>query len=121
MGGWTPLENSLVNLVFNMASGLPYTPRVGSRPAEPNSARRPTSLQLDGTFRKDFVFGKDTRFAIYARVINLFDRLNALSVFSATGRADLPDRSASGTTTLFNRPYFYGPRRAIDIGFRLSF
>ena len=121
LGGWTPLENSLVNLVFNMASGLPYTPRVGSREAEPNSARKPTSLQLDGMFRKDFVFGKDTRFSIYARVINLFDRLNALSVFSATGSADLPDRGAAGTTTLFNRPYFYGPRRAIDIGFRLSF
>jgi len=119
--GWTPLENSLVNLVFNMASGLPYTPVVGSKEVALNSARKPTSYQLDGTFRKDFVFGTDTRISIFARVINLFDRLNVLSVFSATGKPNLPDKTASGTSTLFDRPYYYGQRRTIDLGVRLSF
>ena len=119
--GRKPFSNSLVNLIYNVASGLPYTPVVGSRPADPNSARRPTTFQLDGTFRKDFKFGSNNRISVFARVINIFDRLNVLTVFSATGKPDLPQKGLPGTSTFYNRPHYYGARRTIDLGVRLSF
>lgn len=119
--GRKPFSNSLVNLIYNVASGLPYTPVVGSRPADPNSARRPMTFQLDGTFRKDFKFGNNNRFSVFARIINIMDRLNPLTVYSATGKPDLPQKGSPGTSTFFNRPHYYGARRTIDLGVRLSF
>jgi hypothetical protein len=66
---------------------------------------------------------KGIRFGIFARVFNLLDRENPLTVYAETGTPTDPGPSASTTqtSTYFNRPYYFGPRRTIDLGLRLYF
>lgn len=98
------LENTGLNLITNIYSGNPYTSQTGvtgDALIQPNSSgitgtvngsRLPwqyrLDLQLDRTFGIDF--GKDgkkksTYLQVYLRVTNLFNTMNVLGVYRATG------------------------------------
>lgn len=98
------LENTGLNLITNIYSGSPYTSQTGvtgDALITPNAAgisgtvngsRLPwqyrLDLQLDRTFGIDF--GKDgkkksTYLNVYLRVTNLFNTMNVLGVYRATG------------------------------------
>lgn len=121
--GLKPLSNFTSNLVLRVASGYPYTPSTGAQAAEPNTARRPYTMQLDAVFRKDLKFGRNLSAGLFARVYNLFDRKNPISVYSETGSPTDPgpNASLSRSSTYYDRPYYFGPRRSIDLGFKLNF
>ncbi len=98
------LENTGLNLITNIYSGSPYTSQTGvtgDALIQPNSSgitgtvngsRLPwqyrLDLQLDRMFGIDF--GKDgkkksTYLTVYLRVTNLFNTMNVLGVYRATG------------------------------------
>ncbi|MNU87381.1 Colicin I receptor precursor [compost metagenome] len=98
------LENTGLNLITNIYSGSPYTSQTGvtgDALMQPNTSgitgtvngsRLPwqyrLDLQLDRTFGIDF--GKDgkkksTYLQVYLRVTNLFNTMNVLGVYRATG------------------------------------
>lgn len=98
------LENTGLNLITNIYSGSPYTsqtgitgdalisPNTSGITGTMNGSRLPwqyrLDLQLDRTFGIDF--GKDgkkksTYLNVYLRVTNLFNTMNVLSVYRATG------------------------------------
>jgi len=92
------LENTDVNVLYNVASGTPYTPTsiydevtlaaVASQPEGPlNSRYGPWTQSLDFKASRGFrVQGFDVR--AFAWVINAFDTENAINVFSGTGSAN---------------------------------
>ena len=120
--GHRPLDNTTYQFVVRAASGMPYTPTVGGQALEPNSARRPWTWTVDAVFRKDFIFRKNYRIGFIARISNLFDRKNVLTVYSETGSPTDPGpaMSRTQTSTYYDRPFYFGPRRFIDLGFRLE-
>ncbi len=98
------LENTGLNLITNIYSGSPYTsqtgitgdalinPNTSGITGTVNGSRLPwqyrLDLQLDRTFGIDF--GKDgkkksTYLQVYLRVTNLFNTMNVLGVYRATG------------------------------------
>lgn len=98
------LENTGLNLITNIYSGSPYTsqtgvtgdallnPNTSGITGTVNGSRLPwqyrLDLQLDRTFGIDF--GKDgkkksTYLNVYLRVTNLFNTMNVLGVYRATG------------------------------------
>jgi len=115
-----PLERLSFSFIISYQSGYPYTPIVGARVGEPMSARLPSRSSVDAVIRKSFVFFGG-RFEVFTRIINLFDRLNPLTVYPATGSPTEPDPTASGYSTYYNRPDFFDDRREIDIGIRFEF
>jgi outer membrane receptor protein involved in Fe transport len=91
--GW--LENSNFNLLYNIASGTPYTPTnifdevtlaaVASQPVGPvNSRYGPWTQSLDFKASRGFNAG-GLDLTVYALVLNAFDVDNAITVFSGTG------------------------------------
>jgi outer membrane receptor protein involved in Fe transport len=74
-----------MGLVFEYASGLPYTPYVttGLVP-EPNSARMPSTINVDVRFRKPIKVGM-AKATLLLEIRNLLDRKNALAVYNTTG------------------------------------
>ncbi len=93
--GGTPFENVNVNLLYNVASGTPYTPTnvfdevtlaaVSSQPEGPlNSRYGPWTQSFDAKASKGFnLGGLDLRAYVWA--INIFDVDNAVTVFNGTG------------------------------------
>ena len=122
IGGIKPMENLYFNILVQLQSGQPYTPYIGSKEGEPMSERMPWYFTIDMVARKEFETA-GIRYGLFARVFNLLDRKNPLTVYAETGTPTDPGPSASTTqtSTYFNRPYYFGPRRSIDLGFRLYF
>ena len=92
---YTPLADLDVNVLYNLASGLPYTPTtVYDEVALYNVARLPTGA-LNGvtgptTQTLDFKITKGFRFwgqalGAYVWVLNALDAANALNVYQGTG------------------------------------
>jgi hypothetical protein len=98
------LENTGLNIITNIYSGSPYSsqtgitgdalinPNTSGITGTVNGSRLPwqyrLDLQLDRTFGIDF--GKDgkkksTYLQVYLRVTNLFNTMNVLGVYRATG------------------------------------
>lgn len=108
IGNFEVLGNTGLNVVTNIGSGTPYSGLkipVGDALLAPNSSqldgtlngsRKPwqyrLDLQLDRNF--DFEFGKDedkkkvAYLNVYLRVTNLFNIINTLNVYRATGTPD---------------------------------
>ena len=94
MGGrW--LENSGVNVLYNIASGTPFTPTViydevtlaavSTQPTGPlNSIYGPWTQNVDFKVTKNFGFG-GLDWGAYVWVLNAFDTQNAITVYSGTG------------------------------------
>jgi outer membrane receptor protein involved in Fe transport len=96
-GNWAFLEDTDLNVLFNVATGTPFTPTiVTDEVTQLNVAQQPTSAlnsqTSPATESLDFKFTKGLRFAAtrlsaYIWVINAFNTNNALAVYSGTGSA----------------------------------
>jgi outer membrane receptor protein involved in Fe transport len=115
------LENFGVNLTGRFESGFPYTPTDsrGQRIADENTARMPSTWQLDLRLDK-FFNAVGAKLGIFAEVVNLTDRRNIVNVFTDSG---LPNDSTDpGYTPQGERdPYNIGPQRNIRLGFELNY
>ena len=96
--GMTPLENVSVNLLYNIASGTPFTPTnvydevtlasVASNPKGPiNSIYGPWTTSLDLKVTKGWGLG-GMDMSAYIWVLNVLDTKNAVGVFTGTGSAE---------------------------------
>ncbi len=84
------LRNFGINVISEAGSGLPYTKRDlrGNRVGTTNQYRKPWTYNTDLTVDKSFnVAGREVN--VFVQVLNLFDRINVLNVYPATG---LPDK-----------------------------
>ncbi len=85
----TALRRFGVNVISEANSGLPYTKRdyKGNRVGTTNQYRKPWTYNTDLTLDKSFdIWGREINF--FVQVFNLFDRINILDVYPATGRPD---------------------------------
>jgi len=121
--GFRPLGDFVMDLIFRGAAGLPYTPSFGGQSLEPNTGRRPWTMTLDAIIRKDFTLTGKLKLGLFSRIYNLFDRKNPLTVYAETGDPKNPGPSASKTlsSTYYDRPHYFGPRRSIDLGVKILF
>lgn len=119
--GVKPLSLWRISFVVTYLSGYPYTPVTGSaRAGEPMSARMPPRKSVDANIFRGFeLFGG--RFELFARITNLFDRENPLTVYAQTGSPYDPGRGASGYSSYYDRPDYFDSRREIDLGIRVTF
>ncbi len=86
---WIALRGFGVNVISEANSGLPYTKRDyrGNRIGTTNEYRKPWTYNTDLTVDKSFdIWGKEIN--VFVQVFNLFDKINVLDVYPATGRPD---------------------------------
>jgi outer membrane receptor protein involved in Fe transport len=92
---WRLLENTGINLLFNVASGTPYTPTkvyneitlaaVSSEPSGPvNSRYGPWTSNLDLKASRGFVLNH-LNFEVFAWALNVMDTRNPTGVYTSTG------------------------------------
>ncbi|MCI0697260.1 TonB-dependent receptor [candidate division KSB1 bacterium] len=115
------LSNFGVNLTGRFESGLPYTPTDsrGQRIADENTARAPSTWQLDLRVDKLFNIG-GMKLGVFTEITNLTNRRNILDVYTDTGLPN--DSSDPGFTPQGERdPYNIGPQRNIRLGFELNY
>ena len=134
-GNW--LRHTNLSTTLRAFSGLPYTPTRDflafsvDEAGAVNSARGPASMIVDLQAGKDFRFG-NVRYGLFTRVTNVFDAKNCVQVYPTTGRCDAgvidQRRSRQGnsvgpttSSTFYDRPQYYGARRAINAGIRANF
>jgi outer membrane receptor protein involved in Fe transport len=95
LGGIPFLERTDINLLWNIASGTPYTQTeiydevslagVAKQPVGPlNSRNAPWTQNIDVKASKDFLVA-GTNLSAYIWVLNLLDTQNSISVFTGTG------------------------------------
>jgi len=100
IGKFDVLENTGINLAFNVNSGRPYTRKeipggIGNSfssritDGSVNGARMPWNFRIDLKFDRDIVIGKKSkkpvRINIYLRIQNLLNTQNVLNVYPVTG------------------------------------
>ena len=159
IGEFGVLENTGLNLVTNIGSGTPYsglknpvgdallTP--GSSPLDGtlNGSRKPWTyrmdLQLDRNFNMEFGKDEDKKkvayLNVYCRVTNIFNLINTLNVYRATGNPDDDGYLAAAQyqTSIQNQldeqsfrdyyllkvqnPFNFGIPRTIRIGVKFDF
>lgn len=123
--GVRPLENSSLDIIFQYASGLPYTPSAGieTELPEKNSARMPWTGTIDLHFERRFPMGSVTS-SFFAEVTNLTDRLNVVRVDPITGDVwqvgILGGASPEHLDAAYN-PSDVGPPRRVRLGVRSEF
>ncbi len=134
--GWL-LRNTTGSLTVHAASGFPYTPvfdffGFGLNKTERNSARGPNTLTIDAALQKGFHVS-NLRYTAFLQAHNILDRKNCIQVFDSTGSCEAgaidQSRARQGnsvrpdiaTSTLTDRPDFFGERRTIFGGVRVSF
>ncbi|NUM82076.1 TonB-dependent receptor [bacterium] len=99
IGGTHILENAGVNFQMNAGSGLPYTPTTivpilvrgvpqGRVVARRNSQNQPWTFRIDMRADKTINLTDKMSVNVYVQVLNLLDRKNVLTVFTATGQAN---------------------------------
>jgi len=124
-------QSFVVSLIGRFGTGLPYTPTFQNiQTAVENSARKPVYLNFDLYAYRNVRLGK-LNASLYVRVLNLFDRLNELEVFTDTGRAGytlapiyvggLRPRGLNRLEDYFIRPDFYSAPREVQVGFSVEF
>ncbi len=133
--GWA--KNSSLSVVGRIQSGFPYTPTTntlgaGTAQLVRNSQRGPSTWQIDFRAAKGFWWG-NVFYDFYLQVNNLFDVKNCQNVFPTTGsctvgtidqgtRREGNTLSADGiTSTYVDHPEYFGQRRTILGGIRISF
>ena len=157
IGGKKILKNTGANLVANFASGTPYSRQeritgaalINSPQAvlegEPFGSRKPWQFRADLQIDKNVTlkFGeeksKSANLNIYLLVRNLFNTVNILNVYRATGNVDddgylnaaefqnaISTQNSEETFRYYyamkaNNPYNYGIPRQIRLGIKLDF
>jgi outer membrane receptor protein involved in Fe transport len=145
-GGVRLFENTGINVLYNVASGTPYTPTfiydevtlaaVAGVPSGPlNSRYGPWTNTLDLKASRGFNF-TGLNFEAFAWVLNLFDAENAFQVYSSSGSASTTAwlNTEDGQTYLAgaaeaeqlyrfaeNNPNLYSNPRLVRFGLRTSF
>jgi len=86
-GGIHPLQNTGLNVVYNLGSGLPYTKRdyKGNPIGEKNGYRQPWTMTTDMTLNKSLRLSEDHAVTFFLEVMNLFNRRNILRIYPITG------------------------------------
>jgi outer membrane receptor protein involved in Fe transport len=98
LGNFRPLENAGINVLVNAASGTPYTPAqvfnevtlaaVTNLPIGPiNSRYGPWTMNVDAKASRGFQMGP-FKLEAYAWVLNVFNRENAIAVYTSSGAAN---------------------------------
>ncbi len=131
-------DNWNVTLIGTYNSGFPYTPEftrgelTGSNAAvglRENSARRPSTFNIDLRLSRTFKFG-DWSIQAFCDVTNLLDTRNANYVYADTGLPDYTLQDYLSLTRLveigssseyFANPGMFTAPRFIQLGFRVSF
>jgi hypothetical protein len=122
MAGFKPLADFGVNVLVQLASGLPYTPSEdGALSLEINSERKGWTKTLDVRLDKRIRLANSLDMICYAKVTNLFDSINPRLVWSETG-----DPWNAGPYTYLSKdrqanPLNVGPRRDIRLGAYFKF
>jgi hypothetical protein len=125
--GVKPFSNVRMNFIYFAQSGAPYTPIVNEVAGAPNSERMPWIHQINLSFSKTMhIAGLKYSFGLL--IDNLFDRKNVIDVYERTGRPDDPGqrartfiRNGLNSTTVYDQPGFYGPRRSIQFVTEIDF
>lgn len=125
------LGNYALSVIARYGSGLPYTPTFQNiQTSVENSGRRPAQFAVDIYMYKNFSLWK-TRYQVFLRVFNLFDRRNEVNVFTDTGRAGyslaplyVGGLRPAGLNTLdqyYDRPDFFSEPRRVQVGLEIQF
>lgn len=116
-----PLSNFGINVLYQMASGLPYTPSYGGALSiEINSERKGATSTLDVRVDKAINFGGN-RLVVYLKGTNMLDQLNVRQVWSATGDPWWGGPANYRSNDRQANPGNVGPRRDIRLGMYLKF
>ena len=114
-----PFARTGLNVLFSMASGLPYTPSSRTEATfniEPNSERIGNNKSLDIRLDKRIMFG-GLDHVFYLKIENVFDSINARNVWSLTGEVWDGGPTTSTTKDRQANPENVGPRREIIMGY----
>jgi outer membrane receptor protein involved in Fe transport len=130
------VRNAGATVTLQARSGFPYTPQTNTNGLgatnrlERNSGRAPGTFNVNLQAEKNFWL-TNLQWGVFLRVSNLLDKVNCQQVYATTGlcdagRVDQTRRnngnSISGaTTTYLDRASYYGARRSINFGARVSF
>lgn len=125
--GFKPLSNIMANAIFAAQSGAPYTPTIEGIPQETNSERMPWVNYATISAHKIIPVGR-FNLKLGLQIQNVLDKKNVYDVFPETGRPDDPGRRANNriaaglnTDTVYDVPFFYGPRRSIQFYTEIEF
>lgn len=116
-------ENTNINLIGQYGSGLPYTfnPARSIYVPEANNSRLPERLTFDLYIQKTFLLGP-VNASIFADIRNVFNKRNAIYVYSATGSPyDTGEQSNRATRDYMNDPTNFAPPRTIYLGINIDF
>lgn len=119
----------LISMIGRFESGYPYTPSGANELlilAEENSSNKIPIIKFDLNLKKSFkieVGDTDYLFSVYAKVFNLFDRLNENFVWDNTGRAtySLGLFGREFADEWQRRPHWFYKPREILAGVEFSF
>jgi outer membrane receptor protein involved in Fe transport len=130
------VRNAGATITMSARSGFPYTPTltftgIGTNAQlERNSGRAPGVMTVNLQADKNF-WVSNLQTGVFVRVSNLLDQVNCQQVYASTGTCDGgtvdQDRRRNGnvanafTSTYYDRASYYGARRSINFGARLSF
>jgi outer membrane receptor protein involved in Fe transport len=145
---WHLLENTGINLLYNVASGTPYTPTkvynevtlaaVASEPSGPvNSRYGPWTSNLDLKATRSFLLGR-LNMEAFVWALNVLDTRNPIAVYTSTGStestnwlntedgqafaANTADKSGSQLYNIAeNNPNLYTNPRLVRFGVRTNF
>ncbi|HID40490.1 MAG TPA: hypothetical protein EYP36_13415 [Calditrichaeota bacterium] len=118
-----------MNQFIYVAYGYPYTPTSANeivKIAEENSANKIPIIKFDLNMRKTFKIKAGNsiyRFSVFAKIYNLFDRLNENYVWDTTGRATYGLGLFGGEfdPDWQRRPHWFYTPRQIFMGFEFTF
>ena len=144
---WRVLENTGINLLFNVASGTPYTPTkvytavtlasVASEPTGPlNSRYGPWTSNLDLKATRGFMLGH-LNMEAFVWALNVLDTRNPIAVYTSTGSTESTNwlntdegqtfvgTQGSAGEQLYrlaeNNPNLYSNPRLVRFGVRTNF
>lgn len=116
-----------LSLIGRLGSGFPYTPKIENVGASfENSERKPPQYSFDLKAQKEFKI-MSTKYSVYVKAYNIFDRKNEKLVYSDTGRAGYnidPPVGVRGVNTLdefLTRPDYYSEPRRVIFGVSVGF
>ena len=124
LAGISPLENISVNAVIRISSGLPYTPQKPDESdqllIEKNTGRMPPIERVDLRISK-YINYSGFKLTVFAIINNLFDKLNARSVWAVTGEAWDAGPTYTRSEDRMKDPSRNDIRRSVQLGIRVDF
>ncbi|MBN2010847.1 TonB-dependent receptor [candidate division KSB1 bacterium] len=119
--GMKPFRNFGINTLFQVASGLPYTPSYqGAISLETNSERKGATSTLDIRVDKMFTLGGIDLVA-YTKVVNALDHINVQAIWTETGDPWNAGPYSTSTKDRQANPDNVGRRRDIRVGCYVRF